>query len=446
MSLNFYTEEEDNNKEESIDNYKDLFLPFVDNSPSLSDALYQMFKSKNLEDENVQELIKDIMTKCKKIIDKNFDKITKKYNNISKDDAYIICSYTCESLIDYCSPYKILNQNLVSSNRQNGINNVSKYLNILLKSLRKLPKYYPEKKFLYRCIKQKVNLSKDPFNEKLVPYEIGNKKTFWGFTSTSPNPKTTYGFLKEEEKEKNKAGTVFSLCGDIWGYDIQLFNYFGENEILLEPERKFIVDNVLPPLNEVINITCSMIKTPLVLDIKKENEKIKEEFKEMTDYNKMIIDSVELPNENDYFEWRAIMNAPKDTSYKDGKFVLRIKFPLDYPKHPPDVRFKTPIYHLNVNHFKPKDQYDEPLGKISLSTLNWWKPDYNIQDVVSNIFALFYMANPESSFDQESAKEFRTNRDLYEEKIKYFTKKYANPNYCDINKDYNETWDFTYPY
>ena len=56
------------------------------------------------------------------------------------------------------------------------------------------------------------------------------------------------------------------------------------------------------------------------------------------------------------------------------------------------------------------------------------------------------MTNPDDSFDQESAKEFRTNLDLYEEKIKYFTKKYANSDYCDINKDYNETWDFTYPF
>ena len=97
-----------------------------------------------------------------------------------------------------------------------------------------------------------------------------------------------------------------------------------------------------------------MIKTPLVLDIKKENEKIKEEFKKMADINKMIIESVELPNENDYYEWKAVMNGPNDTSYKDGKFVQQIKFPLNYPKHAPDVRFKTPIYHLNVNHLNQK--------------------------------------------------------------------------------------------
>ena len=34
----------------------------------------------------------------------------------------------------------------------------------------------------------------------------------------------------------------------MYGYDIKLFNYYNEEEILLEPETKFIVDNVLPPI------------------------------------------------------------------------------------------------------------------------------------------------------------------------------------------------------
>ena len=57
----------------------------------------------------------------------------------------------------------------------------------------------------------------------------------------------TYNFLKDEEKIK--IGTIFSLGGDIWGYNITLFNRFGEEEILLEPERKYKVDNVIPPVN-----------------------------------------------------------------------------------------------------------------------------------------------------------------------------------------------------
>ena len=266
MSLNLYLEEEDNNKEVSVDDYKDLFLAYKNKVPTLSESLKQLFKSKNLSDDKVDELTNDILDKCKKTIDKNFDEIKKKYNNIAKDDAYIICAYTCESKDTTYSPYRILNQNLVSDNTKKGVENISKYLYIFLKSLRKLPRYYPTKtnKYLYRCITQKVSLSKDPFNDKLVPYMNGNKKTFWGFTSTSQNPKMTYKFLKD--KQQIKEGTLFVLGGDIWGYDIELFNYFGEKEILLEPERKFVVENVLPPLNEIINVTCKIIKTPLILD------------------------------------------------------------------------------------------------------------------------------------------------------------------------------------
>ena len=81
----------------------------------------------------------------------------------------------------------------------------------------------------------------------------------------------TYSFLKEEEKMKK--GTIFSLGGDIWGYNIEPFNYFYEKEILQEPERKFVVDNVLPPVNGIINITCTILKTPLIMSNNFEDNK-----------------------------------------------------------------------------------------------------------------------------------------------------------------------------
>ena len=43
MSLNFYAEEEDNSKEESVNNYKYLFTSFENKLPTLSEALNQMF-------------------------------------------------------------------------------------------------------------------------------------------------------------------------------------------------------------------------------------------------------------------------------------------------------------------------------------------------------------------------------------------------------------------
>ena len=62
----------------------------------------------------------------------------------------------------------------------------------------------------------------------------------------------TYNFLKEEGI--NKSGTIFTLAGKIWGYDISLFNYYNEKEILIEPERKFKIDEVMPPINDIIHI------------------------------------------------------------------------------------------------------------------------------------------------------------------------------------------------
>ena len=51
-----------------------------------------------------------------------------------------------------------------------------------------------------------------------------------GFTSTSPDPRTTYSFLNKEEKVKT--GTIFALKGDLWCYNIELFNYFKEKNII----------------------------------------------------------------------------------------------------------------------------------------------------------------------------------------------------------------------
>jgi hypothetical protein len=301
MSLNFYCEEEENNRKESINKYKNLFANYESNSPSLSEALIQMFKSCELKGDKVKRLTEDIISKCKERIDPDFNEIKKKYDKITREDAYIICSYTCESEDDKYSPYRILNKNLVSDDKKNGVRNISKYLYIFLKSLRKIPRYYPKNGFLYRCLSCNVSISTDPNNEKFVPYYAGNTKTFRGFTSTSPDPdpKMTNSFLKKEEQIK--AGTIFSLGGDIWGYDIKLFNYFKENEILLEPERKFIVLDTVTLANDNIHVICSIYKTPLILDNNTEleynintdnsdnNYIIEEENKDAYLFNKYVI-------------------------------------------------------------------------------------------------------------------------------------------------------------
>ena len=132
--------------------------------------------------------------------------------------------------------------------------------------------------------------------------------------------------------------------------------------------------------------------------------------------------------------------VPRDSSYKGGLFDLRVEFPDNYPESAPEIYFTTPIYHLNIN---PYNNIGVKLGHVSLDFLNNWKLGYTMKDIFIYIFILLYKPNPDNAYGLERANEFRFNKQLYEDKIKYFTKKYANPIFCNIDEKY-DNWDFSY--
>ena len=63
MSLHFYTEKEDYLKEESINKYKNEFIEYIKEPPTLSDALKQMFINYEATEEQSNELVNDIISK-----------------------------------------------------------------------------------------------------------------------------------------------------------------------------------------------------------------------------------------------------------------------------------------------------------------------------------------------------------------------------------------------
>lgn len=267
LNNSFYINEESNNLEESINRYEGLFKGYINNSPTLKDALNQMYN-------NSKTCIAQILSEVKIHLNTGFSKIQKKFPKVTFEDAQIISSYTCELHGADNNPYKLLNTNLVSNNRQSGVRKISKYLFLFLKALRKLDKYYPnsKEKYLYRGISTQVQLNYDSYDKTKIPYLNGNKKVFWAFTSASNNPKTAYDFLRKDNIN-NKSGTLFSLTGDVWGYDISLFNVYNEKEILLEPERRYIVDNIKE--GNITEITCKLLDNPQILEICNFIKKIK---------------------------------------------------------------------------------------------------------------------------------------------------------------------------
>ena len=171
--------------------------------------------------------------------------------------------------------------------------------------------------------------------------------------------------------------------------------------------------------------------------------RIREEYREIS--RNLIPNlplSCSLQNDDDIRNWICVICCPYNTPYKGGVFYANITFPQDYPNVPPKVRFITPIYHVNVS--SNNNSLNSELGKPNLNILNFWKPEYKVKDVLISIHSLFYMNNISCSFSPNMADELRNNKALYEDKIKYFTRKYARPeriynSYINLNE-----WDFSY--
>ena len=147
---------------------------------------------------------------------------------------------------------------------------------------------------------------------------------------------------------------------------------------------------------------------------------------------------VGLPDENNPFNWTVYFFCQNESPYKGGLFYLSLIFPQNYPIAPPEVKFITPIYHLNVKHTR---DISGPIGKVDLSILNMWRPEYKVKDIIISVYSLFLMNKDFSSFSMAMSEEYKNNKNLYIEKCRYFTQKYASP--IIGYKEY-DNWDFSY--
>ena len=54
-------------------------------------------------------------------------------------------------------------------------------------------------------------------------------------------------------------------------------------------------------------------------------------------------------SEDNMLEWVSYINGPEGSVYENGVFEFQLNFPTEYPFKPPECKFKTRIYHCNVN-------------------------------------------------------------------------------------------------
>uniref|UniRef100_A0AAQ4PUF6 UBC core domain-containing protein n=1 Tax=Gasterosteus aculeatus aculeatus TaxID=481459 RepID=A0AAQ4PUF6_GASAC len=65
-------------------------------------------------------------------------------------------------------------------------------------------------------------------------------------------------------------------------------------------------------------------------------------------------------NEENFFEWEALIMGPQDTCFEGGVFPAVLSFPSDYPLSPPKMRFTCDMFHPNIY----------PDGRVCISILH----------------------------------------------------------------------------
>ncbi|KAL6536571.1 hypothetical protein OROGR_013143 [Orobanche gracilis] len=132
----------------------------------------------------------------------------------------------------------------------------------------------------------------------------------------------------------------------------------------------------------------------------------------------------------------SILQGPGGTVYANGLFKIKIQIPERYPFQPPVVTFATPIYHPNIDNggricldilnLPPKPIKVEQDNEYSgLNYTGAWQPSLNISTVLTSIGLLLSEPNPDDGLMHEASREYKYNRQAFDQNARRMTDKYA---------------------
>ena len=124
-------------------------------------------------------------------------------------------------------------------------------------------------------------------------------------------------------------------------------------------------------------------------------------------------------NEENFFEWEALIMGPENTCFEGGVFPARVTFPPDYPLNPPKMKFTCELFHPNIY---PDGRVcisilhapgDDPMGYES--SAERWSPVQSVEKILLSVVSMLAEPNDESAANVDAAKTWRENRMKFEE-------------------------------
>jgi len=125
-------------------------------------------------------------------------------------------------------------------------------------------------------------------------------------------------------------------------------------------------------------------------------------------------------DEENFFEWEALITGPDGTCFEGGVFPAKLTFPSDYPLSPPKMKFTCDLFHPNV--------YND--GRVCISILHApgddptgyesraerWSPVQSVEKILLSVVSLLAEPNDESPANVDAAKMWRENREEFNNK------------------------------
>lgn len=148
--------------------------------------------------------------------------------------------------------------------------------------------------------------------------------------------------------------------------------------------------------------------------------------------NKHVVEAENL------HKFTVLFNGPSDTLYENGVWIISVTVDDEYPFKPPIVKFKTTIYHPNI---------DRESGAICMNVLHEnWSPIYDMLNIFEQFLPqLLKYPNPDDPLNMYAARLILHNPTIYEQKVLTYVRLYANENLNNngdgdvVNDDENDS-------